>query len=98
VNQKAPATIVELTSRNQAEAAACREWRKAMHLTLAQLSAASGWSTQQIRDFEHGYHRSGLPIVEEDWRKYRLTCAALNRDLQGWNWEPNPLVEIEVGW
>lgn len=61
------------------EAKAARHWRKErMRLTLAQLSALSGYSVSAIHDFERGTYRgSNDPIPDEAFKRYRLACAAV---------------------
>jgi hypothetical protein len=83
------ATIIELSSQAQAQAAAAREWRKACGMTVHTLSIISGYSETQIRVYERGYNNNGTKINDATWQRYRLACAAINAILGGWQWQYN---------
>lgn len=64
-----------------------RQWRKAIGLTIAQLSERSGFSVSAIHDFEAGQRRAtGNPLDAASWRRYRLACAAIDAGAEAFDW------------
>ena len=64
-----------------------REWREANGYTRAHLSALIGYSVSMIRDYESGAVRgTGKTIGENEWRRYRLACGAIEHAIS-FDWE-----------
>jgi hypothetical protein len=71
-----------MTDKIDAEAAACRYWRKrVMLLSRAELAAISGYSVATIATFEQGHNPQGKPLSPGARRRYRLICAAIDAGL-----------------
>lgn len=74
------------------EAARAKAWRESHGLTVERLAELTGYSTVTIFWFEKGCtppmrrHKSGRAkdrsISDWVWHRYRLTCAAVDQQLQ----------------
>jgi len=74
---------------NLPEAAAALQWRKAMKMSRAELARRTGYAPSQIVAFETGQKRSGTPIAQSAWLRYRLACAGL-ATAPGFAWDAHP--------
>lgn len=64
-----------------------RQWRKAIGLTVAELSERTGFSVSSIQDFEAGARRpTGAKLDPRAVLRYRLACAAINANADGFDW------------
>lgn len=60
-----------------------RAWRESQQLTRQALAEQIGYSISVIQDFELGRIRgTGKPIGENEWKRYRLACAAVDARLE----------------
>jgi hypothetical protein len=53
-------------------------WRKAQGLSVAKLSALTGYSVRSIAVYEAGKQGNGEPVAPEAMLRYRLACAAVH--------------------
>jgi len=70
-----------------------RAWRRAMGLTMAELSDLTGYSKESIFLYEAGKNSQGKPHAPYAWRRYKLACLAVMflrhykiPDVNQWNW------------
>jgi transcriptional regulator with XRE-family HTH domain len=70
-----------------------RAWRRAMGLTMDQLSEFTGYSREAIFLFERGQNSQGKPHAPYAWRRYKLACLAVMflrhykiPDINSWQW------------
>ena len=87
--------VLNLThSRALAECAAAKAWRYAMGLTMNELAALTGYSSEAIFLFERGINSLGKPHARTAWRRYKLACLAVATMLHyrvtsvdDWQWQ-----------
>ena len=70
-----------------------RAWRRAMGLTMDQLSELTGYSREAVFLFERGQNSLGKPHAPYAWRRYKLACLAVMflkhyriPDINSWQW------------
>jgi transcriptional regulator with XRE-family HTH domain len=70
-----------------------RAWRRAMGLTMDQVSELTGYSAESIYLFERGTNSVGKPHAPYAWRRYKLACLAVMflrhykiHDVDSWSW------------
>jgi hypothetical protein len=54
-----------------------KAWRRAMKLTMAELSQLTGYSIESIFLLEAGHNSTGKPHAAHAWRRYKLACMAV---------------------
>ena len=59
---------------------AAREWRERKGWSRAQLAEKIGWSARSVQVHEAGIFPNGKPLGERDRLRYRLACAAIDRN------------------
>jgi hypothetical protein len=59
-----------------------KAWRIKHGLTQAQLSDMSGYAISAIFSFERGDRGPGVAHSEWSWRRYRMVCAGIDRQLR----------------
>lgn len=67
---------------SKAEVKRAKEWRTRRFRSIDQLAELTGWSREAIYIFERG------KASPRAWRRYKLACAAIARDLDalGFDW------------
>ena len=66
-----------------------RAWRERHKFTQKQMAEMTGYSIGTISDIESGASRGPKchPVPPGTFRRYRLSCAAIEYGLAAWNFE-----------